>query len=160
FVEINRHASSGGEVIEASAWVASARSVLHQSREVAVESRCQIPGAGANTRHIGSIGVSIGSDALGVMRDDLHPTGKVEVHVLDVLRRSTTRANKANEEVTALALRTGDHQQANVHGITTDIACACELTGDAGRHAACRTEWHESAVIVVDQHVHVAGSTF
>ena len=77
----------------------------------------------------------VGSAALGVVGDDLHAPGKFEIYVLDVLRRITAGAHEANEEVSTLALGTSDYQQPDIHGISPDVACACNLAGDTARYA-------------------------
>ena len=65
-------------------------------------------------------------------------------------------ARDAHEELAGLRLGSGHDQRRDVHRITTDVARARDLAGDANRQPG-RAERHEHAVLVVEEEIEVAG---
>jgi hypothetical protein len=90
------------------------------------------------------------------VRDDINQAGQLEGHVFHVLRCRPAGADEPDEELAGLGLGAGHDQCRKIHGITADVARARELTSDADRQSGWAQRYH-NAVVVVDQHVEVAG---
>src|SRR5215469_8411720 len=103
-----------------------------------------------------SIRVAICCSALGVVRDDIERSLQLEGYILQVLWRRPRGVHEADEEVTGLALRTGHDQGGNINRVSPDVAGACQLTSDASGNSR-RAKRHESSIVIVDQHIHIAG---